>query len=495
MLEVLVLFLAATWPVLAFTAIAVGAVWWAIFGDKSRGRRRCPRCWHDLSRTPGLTCGECGFAARAEAQFARPRRRWWLAAVALLATASVAVAAQLSILSASWPTYLPDAVLVRMPRAAATVPIPGAAERELGRRVARGEFDAGELLELVRSIAGSGIPVGGRDRPLSRVLAEASSATPSEFLPTEGEPASASAGRQAALAAWRASVAAELASMPPWVDVSTPEKLPEGCAVPAMVRATVWGDAEWRIRPRGDGPWLVGDGLAGLSSQPRGGPVDLAPAVPGGRVAATLEMQARRRVAPSAEWGPWTDLPPISVDRPVSPLKADAIPPCASPALDDAVRRAFDWPLTVWDRGERVTAFHFSLGNLRDPSGDANADVVFGAIVELLENGAPRRRLRAWCAGRDERIAGWITEHEDAEGLARLRALVAGPGTETDPVAVPGWTVRVRSDRATALRCLATLRIGSPPARCWEGGLEWPVRAVRSPSEGPPRTYRVGFPD
>ena len=494
-LEVLALFLAATWPVLAFSAIAVGTVWWAIFGDKARGRRRCPRCWHDLSRTPGLTCGECGFAARAEAQLARPRRRWWLAAVALLATASVAVAAQLSILSASWPTYLPAAVLVRMPRAAATVPVPRAAERELGRRVARGELDAGELLELVRSVAGSGVPVGGREEPLARVLAEASSATPAEFLPVDGEPASSSADRHAALAAWRDAVAAELAALPPWVDVATPVHLPEGCAVPAMVRATVWGDAEWRIRARDDGPWLVGDGLAGLSSQPRGGPVELAAALPGGRIAAKLRMQVRRRGAPSAGWGPWADVAPIDVDRTVTPLAADAMPASASPALDDAVRRAFDWPLTVWDRGARVTAFHFSLGSLRDPGGDANADVAFGACIELLEDGAPRRRLRAWCTGRDERSAGWITEHEDEAGLARLRTLVAGLPADADPATVPGWTVRVRSDREAALRCLATLRVGAPPARRWQGEMEWPVRAVRSPAEGPPRSYRLRFPD
>ena len=52
--------------VLAFVAVGVGAVWWALFRDKARGRRRCPRCWHDLSATPGMTCGECGFAAQAD---------------------------------------------------------------------------------------------------------------------------------------------------------------------------------------------------------------------------------------------------------------------------------------------------------------------------------------------------------------------------------------------------------------------------------------------
>ena len=74
---------AAEWPfvalgllVLAVNAGAVYVAWWALFKDRSRGRRRCPRCWHDLDYTPGMTCGECGFVARNEDDLATTRRRW-----------------------------------------------------------------------------------------------------------------------------------------------------------------------------------------------------------------------------------------------------------------------------------------------------------------------------------------------------------------------------------------------------------------------------------
>ena len=48
----LLLIVVTTLLAVAFAAASVGIVWWALFGDKPRGRRRCPRCWHDLSGTP-----------------------------------------------------------------------------------------------------------------------------------------------------------------------------------------------------------------------------------------------------------------------------------------------------------------------------------------------------------------------------------------------------------------------------------------------------------
>jgi hypothetical protein len=69
--------------VLALVALVcadgIGVTWWALFGDKARGRRRCPRCWHDLSGTPGRTCGECGFEAIDEPELFATRRRWPIA--------------------------------------------------------------------------------------------------------------------------------------------------------------------------------------------------------------------------------------------------------------------------------------------------------------------------------------------------------------------------------------------------------------------------------
>src|SRR5689334_12159950 len=46
-------FAALAWVLLA---LGVGVVAAGLFGDRSRGRARCPRCWYSMAGTPGLTC-------------------------------------------------------------------------------------------------------------------------------------------------------------------------------------------------------------------------------------------------------------------------------------------------------------------------------------------------------------------------------------------------------------------------------------------------------
>jgi hypothetical protein len=45
-----------------WTLAAAGMVLlaWALFWDRSRGRRRCPKCWYNMEGVPGLRCPECG---------------------------------------------------------------------------------------------------------------------------------------------------------------------------------------------------------------------------------------------------------------------------------------------------------------------------------------------------------------------------------------------------------------------------------------------------
>lgn len=67
---------------LALAALLVGG--WAFLWDRSRGRRRCPRCWYDMAATPGLRCPECGREAISERALSRTRRRYRTAAAALV---------------------------------------------------------------------------------------------------------------------------------------------------------------------------------------------------------------------------------------------------------------------------------------------------------------------------------------------------------------------------------------------------------------------------
>jgi hypothetical protein len=38
-------------------ALALAGLWlqyWSLFADRARGRRRCPKCWYDMSGTEGM---------------------------------------------------------------------------------------------------------------------------------------------------------------------------------------------------------------------------------------------------------------------------------------------------------------------------------------------------------------------------------------------------------------------------------------------------------
>jgi len=64
---------------------ALALLYWAIFRDRSRGRRRCPKCWYDLRGSDSLTCSECGYTAKRQRQFFRTRRRWrWVVVVVVI---------------------------------------------------------------------------------------------------------------------------------------------------------------------------------------------------------------------------------------------------------------------------------------------------------------------------------------------------------------------------------------------------------------------------
>src|SRR5262245_34729523 len=71
------------WSAAALAAFALLADW-VRQRFPNRRRRRCPRCWYDMSHSPGLVCSECGHAAKRERRLFKARRRWRLAGVALL---------------------------------------------------------------------------------------------------------------------------------------------------------------------------------------------------------------------------------------------------------------------------------------------------------------------------------------------------------------------------------------------------------------------------
>lgn len=133
------------WPDLWWRGIAAAMILVSLFlfcralvADRSCGRRRCPKCWYDMSGTPGiLTCSECGYVAKLERRLFRTRRRWRWAFVGLLvALCATSVALMPKIRRDGWPSILPISVLVLLTEDVSSqgeIPV----WRELERRILR----------------------------------------------------------------------------------------------------------------------------------------------------------------------------------------------------------------------------------------------------------------------------------------------------------------------------------------------------------------------
>ncbi len=93
--------------------IGASVVLRALFADRSRGRRRCPGCWYDMSRVPGVRCPECGRTTKKERGLLRTRRRWRRAAIGMcLVVLGAATVAAPSVREHGWLSIIPTAVLV-----------------------------------------------------------------------------------------------------------------------------------------------------------------------------------------------------------------------------------------------------------------------------------------------------------------------------------------------------------------------------------------------
>lgn len=71
------------WLAGAVGVAAAALLYWSLFHDRARGRRRCPKCWYSMEGV-GLKCPECGRACAGERGLLKTRRRWRAALTGLL---------------------------------------------------------------------------------------------------------------------------------------------------------------------------------------------------------------------------------------------------------------------------------------------------------------------------------------------------------------------------------------------------------------------------
>jgi hypothetical protein len=99
-------------------AVGVAGLWllyFALWKDRARGRRRCPKCWYDLSGSQSRTCSECGHASKSERKLLKTRRRWGIAFLALVTLASALMLSRASMIArGDWAFAMPTTVLIVM---------------------------------------------------------------------------------------------------------------------------------------------------------------------------------------------------------------------------------------------------------------------------------------------------------------------------------------------------------------------------------------------
>lgn len=98
----------------AYFIVAALVIWLAFFGDRAKGRKRCPKCWYDMNAAPapGLTCSECGHVCKKASQLYKARWRWkpvFMGTVACLLTFAVSNWANLR--AGAWMKLVPSTVL------------------------------------------------------------------------------------------------------------------------------------------------------------------------------------------------------------------------------------------------------------------------------------------------------------------------------------------------------------------------------------------------
>lgn len=463
----------------AFAGIVFCAVIAArsIAGDPARGRRRCPRCWHEFGPAEGsasLQCAECGRVARDEDDLARNRRSVPRAVIAILGVVAIGIATRVRMLDRGPWSMAPTAVLI-----AATPALSDGGYRsagwELANRVRSGDASDEQVREAFRMFIEGDADARPPTTAWRAKYRDIGSATMARLGPSDP-------------------LMRRLLEIPPAFEISWAAGTGPGFASGAgasppllLLDADVWwpdghegrleltfADGSTRtadFRPDGRFPALIVELPPGAGTAQTRGTV-------------TLEL-AVRALGISEPTRGWTTYPKSVIEVPEF-VAADARgrSPIDRASLRDAIRSVFDEGLAVWASGAPRAGLRFDH---RLTGGEEFAGVAIGLRVEVLEDGAVRRTSRMWWkAGTRLTAPRWLPSIEDADAMARL--------FEGNEESDRRWSLRITGDERLA-------RYAVPPSgeivaeeqpRAWfAGSLEVPLRIERGNSPAPVRRWKL----
>lgn len=470
---------AALWLVLvgvfAVSGVLVYIAWWALFADRASGRRRCPSCWYDMAYTAGMVCGECGFSARGEWQFAKTRRRYRVALAAIGAGVIIALVVNQRVTQRGLVSYVPTQVLLwLMPLSADT---DSSVYNELITRASYNALSDRHWESLIyRCTVGD-----WGARPVSDAWIDKYGAFTLN---------------------WRRQINRSpkletmLLKLPPRVEASTREVWPENVPITVAVQVRDWWPLamECRVRavPRyfSESGQLLAEGgpiILYRSGDDRGlrrpaYSLELPPLDPATR-RLSIDLQIDRRAAadeavPGSQQG-YSDWRPIVSHQIDLATRAEgAIAAFAQPVNDASittiVKRAFAQGAVKWDSEPAVVRFRIEPGQT---SAVELNDTAVGATVELMNGDVVARRLKIWwiagtngLAGAAMRSYGFEVDFENLELLGRANA--------DDGL----WNIRVRGDAQIALRA-------GKAAKYWAGEFTVPLTLQAGERRPPPKAW------
>ncbi len=470
----------------AVVAACVGAALLirGLWGDRARGARRCPRCWHDLSRTPSMVCGECGFTAAKEQDLHRARRRWSLAGAGLLLLLAGVGGIESATGQRDLWRLVPGRLLVALLPWDGGSGGPNSMVGELRLRLGRGELGAGSLEALVDRIV-----EGDADaRPPSAAWeAKYASLMSSGFLASVAE---------------RPELRERLRGLPPRIELSIAPSWPSDLPLYGALDLDHWWAEPVQLRATIDCPEHPELGEVSVGFDTRGAswrrgwsrfPLEFAAApAASGPLEVRVRLERREAIEDDADlarprrWGPWSEDSALerrtTVEIELAEPVGDRLEPIDSPEIRAAIAEAFSPGMVVREEGPRPWAMRF------DPSQtfiEELVDTALGFEVEVRELGEVRRRTWIWwAAGPRGGPAEWRLSWEDADGLSNAQAHEPEEGR---------WTLLIRGDRVLAQRAVEAVRAagGQPEAftRHWSGEIEVPLRIRRIPGAFPPRRW------
>ena len=448
--------------VLLFATTIIYSLWWSLFWDRSRGQRRCPKCWHHVQERFPFRCNECGYLTIFEGNLFRTRRRYGWATIAILAlmTGTLWLRDQLS--TRSWWSLFPDRMVIAM--------LPLADDGETFREIPlylanclmRGEMsDANRLRLLSQCVQGDSWATPGSYQWLNKF---ASIVEKIDLFPPTAPVSDATMDE----------IEQGLNALAPVIILDMPLKWNSVEPIFISVNVMDWWPAQSEVTLRvtavNDIP-VTASALERLTHEVW----QRATAANANNTTFTINFDSLPVGTHNGEISiAWESNLPASTNAPlgshakgvvtksvnidVQPTK-EILSPISNSELDALVKEAFEPGLIRWPEGNARHAFSYQPYKTSSSELDA---VAFGMIVEAMENGVPRRRLNVWWrGGRGGSRTGFEIVLEDQIALDHAEKS-------------ENWTLRIRGDEILARR-VAGMYGNAPITQWWSGQVEIPM--------------------